>query len=68
MKAGEKKEEKPKIETITEKITRFEAELTAAANQFNFCQQKIKELTPKINYLSGKIDALKELTLAKSGE
>ena len=53
---------------IKKELEKLQAELTNAINEYNFCNQKIKELTPKINYLSGKIDVLKELTLAKSGE
>lgn len=59
---------KPQTETIDEKLKKLQAEMTNAVNEYNFCQQKIKELAPKINYLSGKIDVLKEITLAKSGE
>jgi len=48
-------------EEIKKEIEKLQAELTNSVNELNFCNQKARELTPKINYLSGKIDALKEL-------
>ena len=62
MKTKEEPKVEQKPESIDEKITRYSAELAEAVKQYNFCQKRIEELTPRINYLSGKIDALKELT------
>jgi len=47
--------------TLTIKI--FEGELQNAANERNFCIRQAEQLAARINYLSGKIDALKELTV-----
>ncbi len=49
------------IDEIKKDIEKLQAELNNAVNEFNFCQQKARDLAPKINYLSGKIDALNEL-------
>ena len=53
---------------IKKEVKALQMELKNAVNELNFCQQKIKELVPKINYLSGKIDALNELLAEKKSE
>jgi predicted nucleic acid-binding Zn-ribbon protein len=53
-------------EDIIKKIETLQSEMTNAINELNFCNQKIRELNPRINYLSGKIDALKEIESIKN--
>jgi hypothetical protein len=47
------------FKTELEKLT---AELTNHVNERNFCLQKAEQLGAQINYVSGKIDILKQLS------
>lgn len=54
-------------EEIKAEIERVQAEIQNAINERNFCIQKAEQLAARVNYLSGKIDTLKELS-ADAGE
>ena len=53
---------------IKKDMETLQAELNNAVNEFNFCQQKVRDLALKINYLSVKTDVLKELLAEKKPE
>ena len=44
-------------------LEKVQAEIQNAANERNFCIQKAEQLLARINYLSGKFDTLKELSV-----
>lgn len=46
---------------IKKEIEKLQAQLENNVNERNFCLKKSNELGAQINYLSGKIDILKEM-------
>ena len=52
---------------IKAEIERLQNEIQNAINERTFCIQKAEQLAARANYLSGKLDTLKELS-ADAGE
>lgn len=46
---------------IKKEIEKLQSQLENNINERNFCNKKANELAAQINYLSGKIDILKEM-------